>query len=312
VSSVPTTRSDSSKQPLSDTRRRAHLMHALGMLIVPPLGSIAAVVWLLQVGAGLTAVLTLTLLYALSGAGMTVGFHRLLAHRAFEAGPGLRACLVICGCLTGQGPPFYWVANHRRHHKFSDRPGDPHSPYWEGSTSLRGVRGFWHSHAGWTLSHELTDTLAYCRDLFRDPIVRAINKHYLRWFALGLVFPAAVGGALEGFPGAVSGFLWGGLVRLFLVYHVTLAINSVTHLIGSRPFATREQSRNCALLAVPSLGESWHNNHHAFPSSAQFGLVRGQIDLGGVLIRVLEHLGLARHVKRPSAEAIIRGKGTVQ
>jgi stearoyl-CoA desaturase (Delta-9 desaturase) len=243
--------------------------------------------------------------YALTTLGITVGYHRLLAHGAFRASAGLRAVLVIFGCAAGEGPPLYWVANHRRHHHFSDRPGDPHSPYWKSHVALRGLAGFWHAHAGWMTTHEMTNTLRYCPDLVRERGLARVARHYNLWLVLGLFAPGLVAIAVEPtLASAARGILWGGLVRMFVLHHVTWSINSVAHLWGRRAFDVADHSRNVAWLALLSMGESWHNNHHAFPSSAHFGLTWYQVDLGAWVIWLCRRLGLADGVRRPTAAMI--------
>jgi stearoyl-CoA desaturase (delta-9 desaturase) len=239
--------------------------------------------------------------YVLSTAGITVGYHRLLAHGAFQATPALRGLLVIAGCMAGEGPPLFWVANHRRHHRFSDAPGDPHSPYQAGDKPLHGLSGFWHAHAGWMISHDMTNTLRYCPDLMRDQGLVRVAKYYHVWLFIGLLAPGLIAGGLSPSVASVAhGVLWGGLTRMFVLHHVTWSINSVAHLWGSRDFDMTDHSRNVAWLAPLSLGESWHNNHHAFPSSAHFGLKWYQLDLGAWMIESFRRLGLASNVRRPT------------
>jgi stearoyl-CoA desaturase (delta-9 desaturase) len=281
--------------------------HAALMLIVP---SSALVLALLQVVRGRVTGLDLASffgMYALSALGVTAGYHRHLAHRAFVAAPFVRVLLIGLGAMAAQGPPVYWVALHRRHHQRSDRAGDPHSPYvdTDGAPLAGGLRGWLHAHAGWQFDHRIPDATLYCRDLFRDRLVLRLNRHYPALVALGLLAPALVGALVtRSLAGAASCLLWGGVLRLFLSYHATNSINSVTHMLGARDFATSDHSRNNAYLALVTLGESWHNNHHAFPGSAYFGLRWWQLDLGALAIRALAWLGWARDIRAPSAAAI--------
>jgi stearoyl-CoA desaturase (delta-9 desaturase) len=237
--------------------------------------------------------------------GVTVGFHRLFAHAAFKTHPYMRIAFAILGSMTAQGPMINWVSNHRRHHQYSDRIGDAHSPNLHQGGFWGSLTGIWHSHVGWIINGEITNTTLFAKDLLQDPVMKKINQYYLHLVFLGLVIPAVLGGLLSGtWIGIWQGFLWGGLVRIFLVHHLTWSLNSIVHLYGSRPFKTTEQSTNSIWLAIPTGGESWHNNHHAFPNSAKFGLEWWQIDLGGWLIRILEVLGLVWEVKFPTREMI--------
>lgn len=287
------------------TLKTAQRIHAALILLLPLVGTVAAFALLPMTGFGLLELGLLVVMFLATMLGISVGFHRLLAHGAFQAPTPVQAMLLICGCMAAQGGPVYWVSNHRRHHHFSDKPGDPHSPFYDGMTPLEGLRGLWHSHIEWTLTHELTNSLFYCRDLIKDARLNRLNRLYFVWVVLGLVLPAAIGGLYHGtWMGALSGFLWGGMVRLFLSFHATSSINSITHRFGSRPFRTREHSTNNAWLALITVGESWHNNHHAFQTSAFFGLKWWQVDLGAWLVWSLQKLGLAKNVRRPTPEMI--------
>jgi stearoyl-CoA desaturase (delta-9 desaturase) len=246
---------------------------------------------------------SLAAMYVLTFVGITVGLHRLGAHRAFEAAPGVRAVLLGLGAMAGQGPPSYWIANHRRHHALSDRDGDLHSPYVDGPRRLSIWRGLWHAHMGWTFDHELTNVLVFGKDLLRDPIVARLNRWYHALVVLGIALPGVAGGlATWSLHGALQGLLWGGMVRLFASSHATAAINSLAHRVGSHPHDTRDESRNNLWLAIPTLGEGWHNNHHAFPSSAFLGHAWWQLDIGAWVVRALERLRLVTRVKRPRLE----------
>jgi stearoyl-CoA desaturase (delta-9 desaturase) len=243
-------------------------------------------------------------MYGITVIGIDVGLHRLVAHRAFQTTSAVRACLCILGSMAAQGPVLFWVAIHRRHHALSDQPGDPHSPHLEGD-GLRGtLRGLWHAHTGWLFKHQLPRGAAYITDLINDRSMRKVSRLYFLWVALGLTIPAALGWWLHGtWWGALRGFVWGGLVRIFLVQHVTWSINSICHLFGTRPFANVDHSANNAWLALLSFGESWHNNHHAFPSAAFHGFRWWQIDVAGYVIRALGWIGLAWGIKKPPGRA---------
>lgn len=241
----------------------------------------------------------------LSQVGIEVGFHRLLSHRAFSATKPIKILLTVLGSMALQGPPIYWVATHRRHHRFSDRPGDIHSPHLHSPGRWSTLRGLWHAHLGWVLRMELTNTAVLTKDLMRDPLMVRLNRHYVWWLALGLVFPAALGGAVTGtWSGAFFCFLWGGPVRIFLVQHLTYAVNSLGHSIGSRAYDTTERSTNNFWLAPFTLGGAWHNNHHAFPGSAATGLRWWQLDPGYWVIWALQKMGLVSQVKVPSRDAL--------
>ena len=252
-------------------------------------------------------------MYILTMTGITVGYHRYLAHKAFEAHPAVAASLTVLGAMAGQGPPIYWVANHRRHHQYSDQPGDPHSPHFQGERALKTLPGLWHAHLGWLFDKEITNASVFAKDLLKDPAIVKLNHRYMTWLILGWVIPALIGGIVTGtWWGLLSGFWWGGITRLFLSMNGGYAINSITHVYGSRPFQTREKSTNQMLVGVLTLGEGWHNNHHAFPNSAKFGLEWWQWDFGYWVIRALESGGVIWGVKAPSSEAIEAKKSTVQ
>jgi stearoyl-CoA desaturase (Delta-9 desaturase) len=254
-----------------------------------------------QVGLKLSSLIVFLLMYGATTIGVTVGFHRYFTHKTFETVPAVKATLAILGCTAAQGPLIYWVANHRRHHQYSDQPGDPHSPRQHGADILGRIRGIWHAHLGWLLNGDITNSNLFARDLLRDSMITRINHLYFLWVLLGLLVPALLGGLLSwSWEGAWQSFLLAGIVRLFLCLHLTYAINSFGHVLGDRAFPTREYSTNNFFLAVLTFGEGWHNNHHAFPSSARFGLEWWQIDVGSWVIRTLERVDLASNVKSPS------------
>lgn len=247
----------------------------------------------------------LAIVYLLTGLGITVGFHRYLTHRSFTTSKGMRFVLAALGSAAIEGPVISWVADHRKHHAFSDAEGDPHSPHVGHGGGLRGaLRGLLHAHVGWLFIH--TDRAAkerYAPDLLADPVIRFVDRTFILWVALGLAAPFGLGVAIGGsVHSGLTGLLWGGAVRMLLLHHVTYSINSLCHFFGRRDYATDDQSRNLLWLALPSLGEAWHNNHHAFPRSARHGLKRWQVDLSAGVIRVLEMLGLVRDVVRISPE----------
>jgi len=245
-------------------------------------------------------------MWLLTGLGLTVGYHRLFTHKAFATGTVTSCIFIIMGSMAGRGPMLSWVAMHRRHHELSDHEGDLHSPNLHGHSLLGRLRGFLHAHLTWMIEHDYPNVAHYVPDLMAERTLVIVNRYYYAWVALGLIIPAAIGGAVTASVwGAFSGLLWGGVVRMFVVEQSMSAINSVAHTFGTRRFVTRDDnSRNVGLMALLAWGEGWHNNHHAFPYSAAFGLRWFEIDPGFVLIRVLEKLGLAWDVKVPAPEKI--------
>ena len=272
-------------------------------VVLPFLGLAAAFALLWGRGFGWVELGLLGGMYALTALGITVGFHRLFTHRAFEAGRAVQFTLAALGSMAVQGPLLRWVAFHRRHHQHSDGREDPHSPH-HGGGGLRGLlRGLWHAHLGWLFRPDPPGLACYVRDLRRSRLVRATSALWPLWVAAGLLLPAAVGALLAGgWMGALRGLLWGGLVRIFLVHHVTWSVNSVCHLWGRQPFPGRDQSRNNFLFGVLAFGEGWHNNHHAFPTSARHGLRWWQVDVSYWVIRALALLGLAWKVRLPARQ----------
>ena len=289
----------------SPTLKLVQRLHAGGIILIPITGSIAAITFAIRFGISFIDVAMLALMYGLTSMGITVGFHRHFAHVAFQTDQSVRIILAILGSMACQGPIVYWVSNHRRHHQYSDKPGDIHSPYYHGDRPLGKLAGFWHSHAGWTFEPEITNTFLFAKDLLRDRGISKVNQFYYLWLALSLLLPTVLEGIwVRSWSGALSGFLWGGCVRLALTYHITNSINSITHLYGRRPFDTQEHSTNNIWLAIPTAGEAWHNNHHAFPNSAVFGFQWWQVDLGGWVVRILERMGLIWNIKVPTPRAI--------
>ncbi len=242
--------------------------------------------------------------------GITVGFHRHLTHRAFKTHRWVRGTLAALGSAAIEGPVISWVADHRKHHAFSDRHGDPHSPHVDAGHGWRGVlSGLLHAHVGWLFIHtQRARKERYAPDLIADPTISFVNRTFFLWVLLGLAFPFWLGFALSGgsWFGAATGLLWGGAVRMLVLHHVTYSINSICHVFGRRRFETSDQSRNVAWLSLPSLGEAWHNNHHAFPTSAAHGLRWWEIDLSALVIRAMEKTGLAWDVVRVSPERQLR------
>jgi len=245
-------------------------------------------------------------MWLLTGLGLTVGYHRLFTHRAFATSLPVSCLLIVMGSMAGRGPMLSWVAMHRRHHELSDHDGDLHSPNLHGDSVLGRLRGFLHAHLTWMIEHDYPNVAHYVPDLIAERTLVAVNRYYYAWVLLGLLIPTAIGGLVAGSVwGAVAGFLWGGVVRMFVVEQSMSAINSLMHSFGARPYRTRDDnSRNLGIMAWLAWGEGWHNNHHAFPYSAAFGLRWFEFDLGYLFIRLLAALGLAWNVKVPSAEKI--------
>jgi stearoyl-CoA desaturase (Delta-9 desaturase) len=240
-------------------------------------------------------------MYVPIGLGVTVGFHRLLTHRSFKTGRALRALLTVLGTMAVEGPVISWVADHRKHHAYSDRFGDPHSPHVDRGGGWRGaLRGLVHAHVGWLFDHSQRGSRErFAPDLLADPVVSLVDRTFVLWSALGLAIPFALGALVGGSVAAgFEGMLWGGAVRILVLHHVTYSINSLCHFFGRRRFATDDHSRNLRWLAPLSLGEAWHNNHHAFPTSAFHGIGRRELDISGLVIAALERAGLAWDVQR--------------
>jgi stearoyl-CoA desaturase (delta-9 desaturase) len=268
---------------------------------VPLLGTAVALLMLPWWKPSPTSIISTLLMWLLAlGVGITVGYHRLFSHRAFQTYSPIRVLIAICGSMAGQGPVIAWVALHRCHHQFSDGLGDPHSPWPNGTSWTSKAKALWKSHFGWVLDYDMPNPLFYCPDLIKDKAVSKVNRLFLLWYFSGLLLPGLGIGFVTGhWYSFVEGFLWAGCFRVAMSSQVTWCINSICHYFGSRPFDTDDHSTNIAWLAVPSFGESWHNNHHAFPRSAQFGIRWWQIDLGYTVIRGLKLVGLAWDVQLP-------------
>jgi len=276
-------------------------------VFLPFAAFLAAIVLLWNSAVSATDLAILGVMYLLTGVGVTVGFHRLLTHRSFQVPKPLEYIFAVLGSMAVQGPVMSWVADHRKHHAHADEEGDPHSPHVGHGDGATGVlRGLWHAHTGWLFSTQgQASARRYAKDLYEDPGMRLINRRFPLLVLLSLALPALAGWAITGtLAGAAGGLLWGGLVRIFLVHHITWSVNSVCHFLGTRRFETEDQSTNVAWLALPSFGESWHHNHHAFPRSASHGLRRWErlLDPSALVITLLEKVGLARNVVRIAPE----------
>ena len=286
--------------------RRMQLLHFLAFDVAPFAGVIVAIAGWPKTAPSALDLSLFFLLWAATGLGLTVGYHRRFSHRSFQCGPGVDAALIVMASMAARGPMFSWAAMHRRHHERSDREGDMHSPNLAGTSFAARLRGFAHAHFTWMARHDYPNAGYYIPDLLQQPALVRWNRRYYGCVVAGLALPALIGGLATGtWAGAASAFLWGGVLRLFVVEHTMNAINSLGHLLGDRPFARgADRSRNMAWASIASWGEAWHNNHHAFPWSAAFGLGARQPDPGLWFIRALERLGLAWDVKRPDPARI--------
>jgi stearoyl-CoA desaturase (Delta-9 desaturase) len=283
---------------MTRTERNVNLLG----VVVPFVGILAAIVLLWNRAVDATDLAILAVSYLMTAIGITVGFHRLLTHRAFQTYPWLERVFAVLGSLAVQGSVLDWVADHRKHHAHTDREGDPHSPHvGHGS----GLSGLWYAHVGWLWHTQgQADWKRYASELYEDPKMRRIGRRFPVLVLVSLLVPTLAGFVLHGFTaqGALRGYVWGGLVRVFFVHHVTWSVNSICHFFGRRRFAIEDRSTNVGWLAVLSLGESWHHNHHAFPRSAYHGLRPWEIDLSGLIISGLQRVGLAWDVVRIPTE----------
>jgi stearoyl-CoA desaturase (Delta-9 desaturase) len=276
------------------------------LLIVSPVAAVAISVPLLWGHAiHLRDVVLAAILYAITGHGITVGFHRLFTHRGFTPKRPLKIALAIAGSMAIEGSVVSWVANHRRHHVHSDRAGDPHSPHATLHGVVGPVRGFLHAHVGWMFTSDPSTPERYAADIVRDRDLSTVSTLFPVWAAASLALPFGIGWLWSGsLVGGLTACVWAGIIRMALLHHVTWSVNSICHMVGARPFVTDDESRNVRALAVVSFGESWHNLHHAYPSSARHGVQRGQIDPSAGLIRLFEKAGWATNVRWPTAERL--------
>jgi stearoyl-CoA desaturase (delta-9 desaturase) len=279
---------------------------ALALFIaVPFIALVAAIPVAWGWGLGWHDVVIAVVMYAISGHGVTVGYHRHFTHGSFKAKRGLKVALAVAGSLAIEGPVVRWVADHRRHHAFSDREGDPHSPWRYGETVPALVKGLWWAHTGWLFDVEQTPRGKYAPDLMADQDIRKVDRAFPALVAVSMLLPPLVGGLWSmSWQGALTAFFWGSLVRVSLLHHVTWSINSICHTIGERPFKSRDKSGNVWWLAFLSMGESWHNLHHADPTCARHGVEKGQIDSSARIIWLFEKLGWAFDIRWPKAKRL--------
>ncbi|NJP32808.1 acyl-CoA desaturase [Micromonospora thermarum] len=300
--------SSTGPKPLTQGTQSRGILIALWVFVVVPFVALVAAVpvagggWL-----SWTDVAIAGFWYVVSGLGITVGYHRYFTHGSFKATRPLRVGLAAAGSLAVQGEIIQWVADHRRHHAFSDLEGDPHSP-WRFGATVRGLtKGLFHAHIGWLFNRELSNRKRFAPDLIADRDINRVDRFFPALVAVSVLGPAAMGGLFTwSWQGALTAFFWGGLVRIALLHHVTWSINSVCHVYGERPFAMRQGDRaaNFWPLAILSFGESWHNLHHADPTSARHGVLPGQVDISARVIWLFEKLGAARDVRWPKPERI--------
>jgi stearoyl-CoA desaturase (delta-9 desaturase) len=302
AAAIPAGRAADTVPITHETRERVVRVGVIGL----PLVALGVAGWLAWGGTlHWQDLVVLAVAYVLTGAGITVGYHRLFTHRSFKTTRSLRALFAVLGAMAVEGSVIEWVSTHRKHHSFSDAPGDPHSPHADTAPGWRGaLRGLLHAHVGWMFrGKDMANPTRYAQDLLADRDLRFISRTFPLWVVAGLALPFGLGVALTGsIAGGLTGLLWGGAVRIFLLHHATFSINSLCHFFGRSPFGTGDHSRNLAWLAPITFGEAWHNNHHAFPTSARHGLGRRQLDPGAWVIAALERCNLAWDVVRISDE----------
>jgi stearoyl-CoA desaturase (delta-9 desaturase) len=294
-------------KPEIDDEKSTPLQRTLvGIFVgVPTLALIAAIPLAWGWALGWHDVIIATVFYVISGLGITVGYHRYFTHGSFKAKAGLRVALAIAGSLAMQGPVITWVSDHRRHHKYSDREGDPHSPWRYGNDTKALVKGLAHAHMLWLLDPNRTSQEKFSPDLLADKRIKAVDKGFIALTGVTLLLPALIGGLWGmSWHGAFTAFFWASLVRVSLLHHVTWSINSICHTFGVEEFDVRDKSRNVNWLAIPSFGESWHNLHHADPTCARHGALKGQIDISARVIKWFENLGWAYDVRWPDEQRL--------
>ncbi|MEV5541845.1 acyl-CoA desaturase [Saccharopolyspora shandongensis] len=305
---VATEPSGSTPQPLLAGRRPlAPHLSVYVFILLPFLALVAAVPLAWGWGLRWWDALLAAGWYVFTILGVTVGYHRYFTHGSFRAKRWLRIALAVAGSMAVQGPILHWVADHRRHHAFADREGDPHSPWAFGTSPAALARGFWHAHMGWIFGRDLTNQRRFAPDLLADSDIRLVHRLFGPLTVATFALPALCGGVITGtWWGAATAFFWAGLVRVALLHHVTWSVNSICHLVGDRPFRSRDKAGNFWPLAVLSMGESWHNLHHADPTCARHGVRRGEIDISARVIWIFERLGWASHVRWPTPRRLAR------
>ena len=301
---TPEVRPASASEPIQ--LNSAGMRVTIGVFVVVPLIAVIAAIpvawggWLSWVDVILAAAF-----YLITAVGITIGYHRYFTHGSFKTGRGLKIVLAVMGSMALQGSVAQWVADHRKHHKFSDEVGDPHSP-WRYGTSRRAVaKGLYYAHVGWLFDENQSPISKYAPDIAGDKDLRAISRWFPAIVVATLLLPAVLGGLITwSWMGALTAFFWATLVRVALVHHVTWSVNSVCHVFGNRPFESRDLSSNVWWLALPALGENWHSLHHAEPTAARHGVLKGQLDISALMIRSLERVHLVRDVRWPKPERV--------
>ena len=295
-------------KPLTEGAQSPGILIALwSFVVIPFLALIAAVPVAWGGWLSWTDVAIALVWYVVAGLGITVGFHRYFTHGSFKTRRWLRVTLAVAGSLAIEGSVTQWVADHRRHHAFSDVEGDPHSPWRFGGSFWGLTRGLFHAHMGWLFRRELTNRQRFAPDLLADKDISRVDRLFPVLVIVSALAPAVIGGLVTwSWQGALTAFFWAGLVRIALLHHVTWSVNSVCHVYGERPFEVRQgdKASNFWPLAIVSFGESWHNLHHSDPTSARHGVLRGQIDISARVIWLFEKLGLATDVRWPKPERI--------
>ncbi|WIX84117.1 acyl-CoA desaturase [Amycolatopsis carbonis] len=292
---------------LSREKTRAENSLIKVFVVVPLLALVTAVPFAWGWGLGWIDLALAAGFYVLTCLGVTIGFHRYFTHGAFKARRGLRIALAVAGSMAMQGPVITWVADHRRHHAFADREGDPHSPWRYGTSPTALAKGFWFAHMGWLFDRQKTNAQRFAPDLLADRDIARIDRSFPALTVLTLLAPALIGGlATMSWWGAVTAFFWASLVRVAVLHHVTWSVNSLCHMIGDRPYAARDKSANFWPLAIASMGESWHNSHHADPTGARHGVRRGQLDISARIIWLFEKAGWVTDVRWPKPERLVR------
>jgi stearoyl-CoA desaturase (Delta-9 desaturase) len=293
-------------KPLIGHRRSTPEAFVVKLFILIPFAALVAAVPLLWGwGLGWTDVGLAAGFYLVSALGVTVGYHRLFTHGSFKAIRPLRIALAIAGGLASQGSVIAWVADHRRHHAFSDREGDPHSPWLFGTSPAAIAKGFWHAHMGWLFERDQTNHERFAPDLLADDDIRLLDKAFIPLTVVTMGLPGVLGGFITwSVWGGVTALFWAGFVRIAFLHHVTWSVNSICHMVGSRPFKSRDRAANFWPLAILSMGESWHNSHHADPTGARHGVLRGQLDISARLIWIFEKFGWATHVRWPRPDRL--------
>jgi stearoyl-CoA desaturase (delta-9 desaturase) len=298
---------DGPKPVFEGTKRPGEQFMLYFFVVVPFLAFLAAVPVAWGWGLGWTDIVLFLVFYYVSGLGITIGYHRLFTHGSFKANRALRIALAVAGSMAIEGPVIRWVADHRRHHAYSDREGDPHSPWRYGNTTGALLKGLFWAHLGWMFDEMHTNREKYTPDLMQDKDIRIVDRLFPVWLVVSIFGPPLIAGLIHmSWGAALSAFFWASLVRVFLLHHVTWSINSICHTIGERPFQARDKSTNFWPLAILSFGESWHNMHHADPTAARHGVLKGQLDTSARIISWFEKLGWATDVRWPKPERLAK------